>query len=386
MGIQRMVAIRGGLDKLGLDGYVKNCILYIDGLGLASERSSADAETPAATESSMPTIPTESSSPSDTASEAPLRYPSHPFPPDLCELVAKIPPGFIDLAMYGYLSVELIPVIERLLHYASQATVPLLEFGPGDHLYDLKRLARRLPAPTQTRSKRNVEQLVCLAFMMLSIEMFTGIKTSRLNLAQWRLVRALCLEDYSARGKVDVEGKLECELKAWFIIMAAQAGSEDESAHHIEGQKISEVLMDRLLSEEASGNSPTSSRPEFPYARRWRGPRGLRVVLAKFFIDDRLDREWRTHWRTHMTRKGIPIQPVDEVEEPEPPREVDDDNDEELHERERARLLRSVRERSRLLYVDEQESLGPGETFRPEQYHHQPSHGTQIELSLEDDV
>jgi hypothetical protein len=86
-----------------------------------------------------------------------------------------------------------------------------------------------------------------------------------------------------------------------------------------------------------------------------------------------------------MIRKGITIQPVDDVEEPEPVGGVDGDGDEELHERERARLLRSVRERSRLLYVDEQESLRPGETFRPEQYHYQFEGGTRIELSLEDD-
>jgi hypothetical protein len=385
LGLQRMVQIRGGLDKLGLDGYVKNCILYIDGLGLASDEP-AEADSPPKSESTMPTVQSEASTPSNsTANERPLTYPSHPFPPDLCTLVAKISPGFIDLAMSHYLSIEVLNVLERLLFWAAKPGMVLLEHGPGEHLYDLRKLGSRLPSPTQERSKRNTEQLVCLAFMTLSIEVFTGIRGNRLNEARWRLVKALVIDDRTSKGKNDAESKLECELKAWFIIMASHAGTEDDSAHNLDGLKIQDVLMDRLLDDEASNPDP-KARSEFPYARRWRSPRGLRQVLARFFIDERLDKEWRACWHSHMDRRGIKVHPDDE------PRDGEDtalhkEEEEEDEEATRARILAYVRERSRLAFVQEREKEhSMVDTMEPpiQQVNYGYSGGTQIELSLDD--
>lgn len=386
LGLQRMVQIRGGLDKLGLDGYVKNCILYIDGLGLASD-DPTESTSPPNSDSSMPTIPSEDSTPTaTTTSERPLTYPSHPFPPDLCTLVAKLAPGFIDLAMQYYLSIELLRPLERLLYWAAQPGMVLLEHGPGEHLYDLRKVASRIPGPTKSRSKRNIEQVVCLAFMTLSIEIFTGIRGNRLNEARWRLVKFLVVDDFSSKGKHDAEGKLECELKAWFIIMASHAGTEDESAHNLDGQKINDVLMDRLLDDEASASN-ARGRAEFPYARRWQGPKGLRVVLARFFIDERLDKEWRACWRSHMERKGIPLHPDDDTEEQAVVRDEDDEDDEAA----KAKILSYVRERSRLAFVDEQEKdrmLDRQPTTHSARYeeraYSQTTGGSQIELSLED--
>lgn len=386
LGLQRMVQIRGGLDKLGLDGYVKNCILYIDGLGLASDDAS-EAGSPPTSESSMPTVQTESPSPpATTVSESPLQYPTHPFPPDLCELVAKLTPGFIDLAMHHYLSIELLRPLERLLYWAAQPGMVLLEHGPGEHLYDLRKVGSRVPGPTKERSKRNTEQLVCLAFMLLSIEVFTGIRGNRLNEARWKLIKTLVVEDFSSKGRLDAEGKLECELKAWFIIMASHAGTEDESALTLDGQKINDTMMDRLLDDEASAPK-ARSKLEFPYARRWKGPKGLRAVLARFFIDDRLDREWRARWRSHMDRKGIALHPDDQKDVSEPMAKEEEDEDDEAT---KSRILRYVRERSRLAFVDEQERLHVMEDGRRRTEQHtdyeasRPVGGSQIELSLVD--
>merc|ERR1711939_57378 len=204
--------------------------------------------------------------------------------------------------------------------------------------------------------------------------------------ARWRLIKALVVEDQSSKGKLDAEGKLERELKAWFIVMASHAGTEDESAHNLDGDKVNDVLMDRLLDDEASG--PTArGKSEFPYARRWNGSKGLRAVLARFFIDERLEKEWRKSWRTHMERKGIPVHPEDNLSEPEA---VTKDDEEEDDEATKAKVLRYVRERSRLAFVNQQEraQLNNGYVRQSSQHteYEYSSHsgGSQIELSLED--
>lgn len=89
-----------------------------------------------------------------------------------------------------------------------------------------------------------------------------------------------------------------------------------------------------------------------------------------------------------MIRKGIPLHPDDstDVEEPTAKEEDDDDDDEAT----KSKILRYVRERSRLASVDEQERLHMLEdsSRRAEQHtNYEPSHpvgGSQIELSLED--
>lgn len=339
-GIQQMVAIRGGLDQLGLGGYVRDCILYLAALGLDTVDMAGETESSATDVSAFPTPTSDTQSPNvvtQGANDPPLTYPQHPFSPRLCEIIARLPVGFADLAMDGCLSHDLIYAAERIFHFANQTKMVLLEHGPTEHVYELKKLAVRIASGSINPVKQKVEQIVCLGLTMLCLEVFTAMGLSRINEARWKLIKYLFLDPDKDE---EADSKVVRELKAWFLIMASRAGSE-EGVFSPDGHKVDDVLMDQLLDSD-------SGAAQSGFARRWKGKHGLRHVLTKFFLDPKLESEWYTVWRAHMERKGLKITPADDDQHL---LEIDEESMED-ESAARADLLRSLQEKSMMTNVE----------------------------------
>lgn len=87
--LQRIVAVRGGYDKLGWNGTLA---LKVRGLGIwlaaAQRRSGPKSVIPA--------------------------YPKHPFNPALCHKISRLPIGFHELALRGRCSLQFIDLVEEV--------------------------------------------------------------------------------------------------------------------------------------------------------------------------------------------------------------------------------------------------------------------------------
>jgi hypothetical protein len=105
-GLKRIVALRGGLDNLGWDGYLRSRMLqyefYI--LSAASTVELISIRIEAAV----------SAREKNLKPQQRLSYPKHPFWPDLCEKISKLPAGFRKLALTGMLSLSLIDFLGDL--------------------------------------------------------------------------------------------------------------------------------------------------------------------------------------------------------------------------------------------------------------------------------
>ena len=82
-GLMKMIEMRGGLDKLGMNGVLRSIIEFAEVTDIGDAMRSPTA----------PPLPD-------------LRYYRHPFPPQTCSLIAKLPDGYAEIAMQGHLSIE----------------------------------------------------------------------------------------------------------------------------------------------------------------------------------------------------------------------------------------------------------------------------------------
>lgn len=389
LGNKRMVAMRGGLDKLGLDGYVKNCILYQDALGLQSVSDDSDqlvfeGVTPNFSNGTVSQVSTPKSS-----ALSPLKYPQHPFSPGTCESLARLPPGLVDLAMHGYMCTDMISIAERLYHFAWQKRLILLEDGPSEPMRELDRLSSRLSTPSEASPKRRIEQIICLGLVILCLEVFTTMTHCLVNQARWKMIKKLLLNQEASDSNPPTQAKLELELKAWFSILAAESGSE-QGNFSPDGERIEDMLYDFILDPPSS--SKIFTKPNFTFARRWRGKHGLRSVLARFYIKDNLEADWHATWKKQMQRKNLKIAEQDL----EGPKMESDGHSYEEEEAERKKLIEYIKMRSwQVISGESPDTVSPGssngtstmngssvERSTPQRDN---SRGLRVDLSLEDE-
>lgn len=258
-----MVAVRGGLDNLGLNGYVKNCILYIESMALGNNE-----DVPPTTEEPVAPVKT-------------LKYPRHPFSPELCAAIAKLPIGFGDLAMNAMLSEDLVNIAVKILSWAKtpgkDGRSMLMEEGPSETIQDL----RNITELATTADGPRAEKIACIALEMLSVQLFTQIKLNTITTNRWTQIQRYVLEP--------VETLLERELTAWTLMLAAQAASDVRDSSKM--TKSSIMIMNHLMDNEI-------------FALSWET---LEPVLRKFFYNDKLAGEWRQCWQDHKNRRtGTP--------------------------------------------------------------------------------
>src|SRR5271170_460859 len=88
-GLRQIVSLRGGVEDLGLQGFPKRTYKYYEH---AWARQHAQVQ-PATQK---------------------LRYLDHPFPPETCIIIAKLPEGFHELALSKSLSMEVIQLLKQV--------------------------------------------------------------------------------------------------------------------------------------------------------------------------------------------------------------------------------------------------------------------------------
>ncbi|KAK5203599.1 hypothetical protein LTR47_011592 [Exophiala xenobiotica] len=96
-GLRSMVQLRGGIGSLQLSGYLKKLLIFSETIS----RCVLDAAR---------------NQPTNIALKPELHYPKHPFTPQLCDLISRLPQGFAEVALTGLLSVE---VVEALTVFES---------------------------------------------------------------------------------------------------------------------------------------------------------------------------------------------------------------------------------------------------------------------------
>jgi len=97
--LRRVTVVRGGLDKLGWDGFLATKVAQV--------------------EAAWSTLETRKIV--DTQVESGLVYPEHPFEPSLCSQIAKFSTGFRELALQQRLCVQFIRNLEEVLRRMEDA-------------------------------------------------------------------------------------------------------------------------------------------------------------------------------------------------------------------------------------------------------------------------
>lgn len=117
-------------------------------------------------------------------------YLSHPFPPDVCEMLAKVPQGFSDLGLTGILSLQIIRLLADFNNLSLQLSSSPVEgkfemaLRPKIQgvLEDLHRLATLQTTPTE---RFLTNGLVAYCYLMRSIyfdEVLTGFYENALKI------------------------------------------------------------------------------------------------------------------------------------------------------------------------------------------------------------
>jgi hypothetical protein len=84
-----------------------------------------------------------------------LIYPSHPFPPALCTRLARLSPGFSDLALKGQISFRFISIIEDIMAWDRETGTDATSTSP------ITLPAMFLAVPDQTQ----IEAVLALSFL-----------------------------------------------------------------------------------------------------------------------------------------------------------------------------------------------------------------------------
>ncbi|KAK5056571.1 hypothetical protein LTR84_012103 [Exophiala bonariae] len=116
--IKRVVALRGGPDRLGFDGYLKMIVTGSQTFYNARHSNILDNE------GLFPKI-------------GKLTFPVHPFDPSLCKAISKLPPGISEMCLSGLLSHQIMSLVGRITRWSRN----MIEAFKEADMYRLHRLS-----------------------------------------------------------------------------------------------------------------------------------------------------------------------------------------------------------------------------------------------------
>lgn len=269
-GMNSLVAARGGIDEVGWQAITKPSF---EALQTAWTVISARIQ------KSQETYP---DCPPDKVVQIP-EYPKHPFNPQLCATIAKLPQGLSEIALKRVLS---LPVIESLAKTATwtkemeslRLTTPKISVNryQAEDFFDM----------LSTMELNTTETLLCLGVLAHCISSYSNAEISsldqrRLDLHMRKLRLNLKLWTYGdkATGPEDVEN--ECLI--WSAMVVAATTGEGEGHENQEAWSIFVRVMD-----------------EYEFARSWNL---LKCKLSKFFWNDTCEAKWFACWKNIMTTR-----------------------------------------------------------------------------------
>lgn len=252
-GLLKMIEMRGGLDQLGVNGVLRSMIEFAQVTDIGdSMRSPISAPLPA------------------------LKYYQHPFPAQVCGLIAKLPDGYAELAMQGCLSVETMATIVSLRNWLN--TDPSSR-SPSAHQQIGQ--ARRCMAAT-TSPSRATEEAVCFGLVI------TGMRSYHARFSRMDhpfLDRIVELGEQFDLPSLERGSKQTGERQhiAYLTMVAVEASDKC-----IELQGHVRELVDLLLQREK-------------FARTWEG---MERALKRFFWIDFAADKWKACWKKHLRRRA----------------------------------------------------------------------------------
>ncbi|KIW78322.1 hypothetical protein Z517_08157 [Fonsecaea pedrosoi CBS 271.37] len=269
IGLRHLVELRGGVDHLGWDDFLKNSITGLESLWAYHENKKMSIST---TEVSIK-----------------LQYPKHPFPPDLCTLIAKLPDGFREISLSGSLCVQIITVLARVTEWVAQLQGSrkkgVLALGDPNGTYMKQTQACLELVPL--RGLNTLERVLCSALAAVTTETFR--QSRQQNPVHRRLVESLS-EMLSRYNLHDLP--LECTIWMALVIAGPAYSSNErptsEAVSMNQGQPHAPrfVLLDRILEDSSS-------------ARNWKW---VKKSVVKFFWSEDLLAVWRQTWELALLR------------------------------------------------------------------------------------
>ncbi len=212
-----------------------------------------------------------------------LTYPGHPFPADLCELIAKLPDGFAEVALSRNIAIEFISFLVRLTElvdwYAlatdQEMPRPRPEMTMQRAIYDLQCLSA-LPL-------NQIEAQMVKALLAFCLHLYNEVS---FHIPLARPLRPI-IEGFNEQTEIPRHPWLRlCLLWCSLAIASSWDAQIDASPER-------HVVLDGLIA-------------RLQEARSWEGMQG---TMSKFFWHDRLADHWEVCWRaalfrSHRYRRG----------------------------------------------------------------------------------
>ncbi|OAP59112.1 hypothetical protein AYL99_06410 [Fonsecaea erecta] len=269
IGLRHLVEMRGGVDNLGWDGFLKNSIIGLESLWAYHENKKMSI--------------------SMNEASIKLQYPKHPFPPDLCTLIAKLPEGFGEMALTGNLCVQILTILSRVSEWVKQLQGPrkkgVLPLGDPNGTYMKQTQACLELVPL--RGLKTLERVLCSAIAAITVETFS--KSKQQNPVHRRMLESLSemLSQYELRD-------LPPECAIWMALViagpphASTDGATGQAMSSSEGQSESprNILLDRIMENLSS-------------ARNWKW---VEKSIRKFYYSEDLLETWRHTWELTVLR------------------------------------------------------------------------------------
>ena len=200
-GLRNLVKHRGGVDALGWQGWFAYCVSWTE-LRWANH---------------LATLPLSSLSSENAPPSIQLTYPTHPYDPQICLLISKLPSGFQDITMVSILSHQVLRFMQSVCSWTTTFTLALTNSDtPTVSTCSLEGLrlaalaARLLAGPALSIHER----ILCITFLAFVVS-FDG--------TQARHPRGL--EDYMAvlPDLVEPIKPSVCPSVAWIALVLASA-------------------------------------------------------------------------------------------------------------------------------------------------------------------
>lgn len=267
-GMNSLVAARGGIDEVGWQAITKpNFEALQTAWTVISARTQKARETsPDAPPNKVIQIP---------------EYPKHPFNPQLCAMIAKLPHGVSEIALKRVLSMPVLEVLAQTAEWTKEMErrspqtrdVTAISRHQAEEYFDM----------LNTIELNTNETLLCLGVLAHCISTYTNAAISpvdqrRLDLHVRKLRLNLKLWTYGdkATGPVDVEN--DCLI--WSALVIAATTGQGDGHENQEAWSIFVRVMD-----------------EYDFARDWKL---LKRRISKFFWNDTCETKWFLTWQTVM--------------------------------------------------------------------------------------
>ncbi|KAK5462509.1 hypothetical protein LTS15_002221 [Exophiala xenobiotica] len=205
-----------------------------------------------------------------------LTYPGHPFPPDLCKLIAKLPEGFAEVALSRNIAIEFISFLARLaelVHRFALATdqrmsTPRPEMTMQRAIYDLQCLSA-LPL-------NKIEAQMVRALLAFCLHLFNEVS---FHIPLARPLRPI-IEGFNEQKEIPRHPWLRlCLLWCSMAIASSWDAQIDASPER-------HAVLDGLIA-------------LLEEAKSWES---MQEMMGKFFWHGRLTDHWEVCWRAAFFR------------------------------------------------------------------------------------